>query len=256
MTTESMRSTIRYDYRDTRVLVTGGTSGIGEAIATAYAEAGADVTITGTRASSAEYPEKDLSRFRYLSLDLGNADAVAAVAAALPALDVLVSNAGTAFPGGRDEHDPDVFEEALRINLASGYRLAHHCRDALQKSHAPGGASVVGIASMTSYFGLELVPGYGAAKAGLVQLVKSLAIEWAPLGIRVNAVAAGLIDTRMTAPMLAEPSLRDPFLARTPMARPGLPAEIAGAVLFLTSSAASYVTGTTLIVDGGFSIRG
>jgi 3-oxoacyl-[acyl-carrier protein] reductase len=256
MSEPSHRSTVAYDYAGARVLVTGATSGIGEAIARAYATAGATVTVTGTRARREDYADKDLSGFRYLPLDLDDTDAIARTAAAMPELDILVNNAGTAFPGGRDEHDPDVFEQALRINLASAYRLAHSCRDTLARSRLPGGASVVGIASMTSFFGLELVPGYGAAKAGLVQLTKSLAIEWAALGIRVNAVAAGLIATRMTAPMLAEPSLRDPFLARTPLGRPGMPAEIAGAVLYLTSSAASYVTGTTLVVDGGFSIRG
>lgn len=256
MAETSSRPTVRFDYGGARVLVTGGTSGIGEGIARAYVAAGADVTITGTRASADEYEGKDFSGFRFLSLDVRDAKAIENVAEVIPSLDILVNNAGAAFPGGRDEHDPDVFEEALRINLTSAYRLARACHGKLTKSGLPGGASVIGIASMTSFFGLELVPGYGAAKAGLVQMTKTLAIEWATQRIRVNAVAAGLIRSRMTAPMLAEPSLGGPFLARTPLGREGRPDEIAGAVLFLTSSAATYVTGTTLVVDGGFSIRG
>lgn len=249
-------SHVRYDYRGVRVLVTGGTSGIGEGIARAYAAAGADVTITGTRASVGDYDGKDFSGFRYSRLDLRDVAAIDSLAVSLPALDVLVNNAGAAFPGGRDEYDPDVFEESLRINLAGAYRMAHACKDKLAASRIDGGASVIGLASMTSFFGNEYVPGYGAAKAGLAQLTKTLAIAWAPVRIRVNAVAAGLIRSNMTAAMLADEALTTPFMSRVPLARVGTPHDIAGAVLFLSSPAASYITGSTLVVDGGFSIRG
>jgi len=247
---------VTYDYRGVRVLVTGGTSGIGEGIARAYDAAGADVTITGTRPAVADYPDKDLAGFRYLQLDVRNAAGIEAVTRALPALDILVNNAGAAFPGGRSEYEPDVFEESLRINLAGAYRMAHACKDKLAASNLAGGASVIGLASMTSFFGNEYVPGYGAAKAGIAQLTKTLAIAWAAERIRVNAVAAGLIRSNMTAAMLADDALTAPFLSRVPLARVGTPHDIAGAVLFLTSPAAAYVTGSTLVVDGGFSIRG
>jgi 3-oxoacyl-[acyl-carrier protein] reductase len=247
---------VQYDYGEIRVLVTGGTSGIGEGIARAYAAAGAEVTITGTRERVAEYDGKDFSAFRYLPLDVRDAAAIEAVAATLPALDILVNNAGAAFPGGRDEYDPDVFEESLRINLAGAYRMAHACRAKLAKSTLEGGASIIGLASMTSFFGNEYVPGYGAAKAGISQLTKTLSIAWAADRIRVNAVAAGLIRTNMTAVMLADEALTTPFMSRVPMSRVGTPLDIAGAVLFLSSPAASYITGSTLVVDGGFSIRG
>jgi len=236
--------------------VTGGTSGIGEGIARAYAAAGADVTITGTRDRAADYEGKDFSGLRYLPLDVRDAAAIEAVAGALPALDVLVNNAGAAYPGGRDEYEPDVFEESLRINLAGAYRMARACRAQLAKSPLEGGASVIGLASMTSFFGNEYVPGYGAAKAGITQLTKTLAIAWAGERIRVNAVAAGLIRTNMTAAMLADETLTTPFMSRVPLSRVGTPSDIAGAVLFLSSAAASYITGSTLVVDGGFSIRG
>lgn len=247
---------VRYDYRGVRVLVTGGTSGIGEGIARAYAAAGAEVAITGTRGRAADYESKDFSGFRYLQLDVRDAEAIASVAGALPALDILINNAGAAYPGGRNEYEPDVFEESLRINLAGAYRMAHACKDKLAASRLEGGASVIGLASMTSFFGNEYVPAYGAAKAGIAQLTKTLAIAWAADGIRVNAVAAGLIRTQMTAAMLADEALTTPFLSRVPLARVGTPHDIAGAVLFLSSPAASYVTGSTLVVDGGFSIRG
>jgi len=244
----------RYDYRGARVLVTGGTSGIGAGIAAAYRDAGADVTITGTRGSSADY-DGDLSGYRYLTLQLTDDASIAAAAAALPELDILVNNAGGNF-AAENEYEPEVFERALRVNLTSAYRIARAVRPQLLRSSIAGGASVIGIASMTSYFGVEVVPGYGAAKGALVQLTKTLAIAWARDRIRVNAVAAGFIDTRMLTYFMSVPELTEPALARTPMKRFGSPADIAGAVLFLTSEAAAFVTGQTLPVDGGYSVMG
>lgn len=248
-------SHIEYDYRDSTVLVTGGSNGIGEGIARAYLEAGATVHITGTRAQATDY-DKDLSGFHYHRLDVRDNDAIAAVAAELPRLDVLINNAGASLPGGRSEYDPEVFEEALQINLVSAYRMSHACFEKLRDSTFPGGASVICLGSLTSLFGNEVVPGYGAAKAGLVQLCKTLGIAWAEDHIRVNAIAAGLIASNMTAAMLEAPDMIEPFLARTPMHRTGTPKDIAGAILFLTSPAAAYITGQTLAVDGGYSIRG
>ena len=236
------------------MLVTGGTSGIGEAIARAYAAAGADVTITGTRESAACY-DRDLAEFVYRQMHVENHEEVAAVAASLPALDILVNNAGAVYPGGKSEEDPDVFEQAVRINLFGAYRMAHACRDKLAASSRSGGASLIGVASMTSFFGNEAVPGYGAAKAALAQLTKTLAIAWARDGIRVNAVAAGLIETGMTKAMIAAQA-HEPYIQRTALGRIGTPCDVAGTVLFLTSSAAAYVTGQTWPVDGGYSIRG
>jgi len=245
---------VRYDYRGASVLVTGGTSGIGAGIAAAYRDAGAEVTITGTRVAATDY-EGDLSGYRYLQLSLTNNAQIEAVAAQLPRLDVLVNNAGANFMM-QNEYDPEVFEKGLQVNLASAYRMSRACREKLTASKLQGGASVIGIASLTSFFGLEVVPAYGAAKAGLVQLVKTLSITWAKQNIRVNAVAAGVTESRMTAQMLKIPAMMAPVLARTPLKRVGQPEDVAGAVLFLTSAAASYITGQTLLVDGGYSIVG
>jgi NAD(P)-dependent dehydrogenase (short-subunit alcohol dehydrogenase family) len=142
------------------------------------------------------------------------------------------------------------------MHLTSVYRLSRLCRDQLAASTLQAGASIIGIASMSSYFGIEVVPGYGAAKAGLVQLMKTFAVAWSRHKIRANAVAAGLIMTRQTAVFKEHPEMAAPMIARTPLGRLGEPAEIANAVLFLTSSAASYITGQTISVDGGFSVSG
>jgi NAD(P)-dependent dehydrogenase (short-subunit alcohol dehydrogenase family) len=245
---------VNYDYRGAEVLVTGGTSGIGAGIAAAFREAGAAVTITGTRAGASDYAD-DLSGFRYLQLNLTDKAQIAAVAAALPRLDILVNNAGANFML-QNEYDPEVFEKGLQVNLTSAYRLSQACRAKLAASKLAGGASVIGIASLTSFFGVEVVPAYGAAKAGLVQLVKTLGIAWAKENIRVNAVAAGITESRMTAQMLKVPAMMAPVLARTPLKRTGKPQDVAGAVLFLSSGAASFITGQTLLVDGGYSVVG
>lgn len=248
-------SNIQFDYSGAIVLVTGGSNGIGEGIARAYQAAGAEVHITGTRSAASDY-DKDLSGMHYHKLEVTDADNIQAVADALPALDILINNAGASLPGGKDEYDPEVFELALQINLTSTYRIAAALKEKLAASSFPAGASIIGMASMTSLFGNEVVPGYGAAKAGLVQLTKTLSISWADQGIRVNAIAAGLIESNMTAVMLTIDEMIDPFVQRTPMHRVGTPKDIAGAVLFLSSPAAAYITGQTLAVDGGYSIRG
>jgi len=250
----SATTTIRFDYTGTHVLVTGGTAGIGAGIAAAYRDAGAHVTITGTRPRATDYGAA-AEGYAYLPMRLTDNAEIAAVATALPRLDILVNNAGGNFMAD-DEFAPDVFERSVRVNLTGAYRLAHACLPQLSQSVLPGGASVIGLASLTSYFGTTYVPGYGAAKGGLVQLTKSLAMAWAARHVRVNAVAAGFIVSRMMGHFLATPSMAQPAIDRTPLKRLGKPADIAGAVLFLTSSAASFVTGQTLPVDGGYSIVG
>jgi 3-oxoacyl-[acyl-carrier protein] reductase len=244
-----------FDFAGARVLVTGGTSGIGFAIARAFHDAGATATVTGTRSNAAEY-DVDLSPFAYRRCRMTETAEIESVAASLDALDVLVNNAGQNLPGGRSEYEPEVFEEAVTVNLFGAFRMANALRGLLAASTFDGGASVVNLASMSSFFGVEIVPGYGAAKAAIVQTTKTLAVAWAKHGIRVNAVAPGVVETAMTAPMMKIEKLTAPLLARTPLGRFATPEEVAPAVLFLASPQARYITGHTLAVDGGFSIAG
>ena len=243
-----------FDYAGSRVLVTGGTSGIGHAIASAFRDAGATVTVTGTRGSVTDY-ESDLDTMSYQQLAMTDRDAIESFARSVSTLDVLVNNAGANFPGGRDEWEPDVFEESVALNLSGAFRLTTGVRDALCASSNAGGASVVNIVSMSAFLSVPIVPGYGSGKAGLLQLTRNLAALWAPDAIRVNAVAPGVIDTRMTAPMKGIPALLDETLAHVPMGRWGTVDEVAPAVLYLCSEQASYITGHALAVDGGYLIH-
>lgn len=241
---------VSFDYAGATVLVTGGTSGIGLACAEGYRDAGAEVIITGRKAAAADY-DGDLSGMAYRQLDVGNREALLELADSLSKLDILVNNAGGA---QGDEWAHDGFDQSIAVNLASVFHFSTACKDLLAASEFPGGASVIGIASMTSYFGFEFTPGYGPAKAGLVQMMKTFGMSWGQLGIRANAVAAGLTRSNLTAftfdhmDDMVQETLRRQGLKRT-----GVPEDIAGAVLFLTSPAAAWITGQTLPVDGGFT---
>ncbi|WP_097093784.1 SDR family NAD(P)-dependent oxidoreductase [Novosphingobium sp. Chol11] len=249
-------NSMHHDFSGAKVLVTGGTSGIGAATAAAYRAAGAEVTITGTRASADRY-DADLSGYCYLPMDIEDGDSIGAMAAQVPALDILINNAGMALPSlGLDEYEPDVFARAVNMLLVGAFRVSQRLTDRLIASDLKGGASIVSIASMSSFFGIAIVPGYGAAKTGLVGLTRTLAVKYGPQGVRVNAVAAGLTRSGMTAGTFAQDAWTAPTLGRTPLGRLGDPEDISSAILFLTSGDASWITGQTLAVDGGYTVAG
>ena len=233
------------------VLVTGGSSGIGAAIARAFAAEGCHVVATGVNQAEVAKAKSDaaFAAIETRVLDVRDRAAVVALLAGIDTLDVLVNCAGSIRRGGA-EHDPEVFAEVLDINLTGTMRV---CAAARGKLAARRGC-IVNTASMLSFFGAGLVPGYSASKGGIAQLTKSLAIAYAAEGIRVNAVAPGWIATPLTEPLHSDPARSDPIVARTPLGRWGTPEDVAGPVLFLASPAARFVTGVILPVDGGYLI--
>lgn len=245
-----MTARVTFDFTGTSALITGATSGIGHTVALLFRDAGAEVTVTGTKASAADY-DTDLSGMTYRQLSLADPDSITALARDIATLDVLINNAGANFPGGLDESKPDGFEAAVQVNLLGPFRLTVALHRALRASTAAGGASVVNLASMSALRAVTMVPGYSAAKSGIINLTRNLAVKWAPHGIRVNAVAPGVIQTPMTALMSAVPEIADAERAHVPLDRFGTPAEIAPTVAFLCTEQCSYTTGAVLVVDGG-----
>ncbi|HYB83307.1 MAG TPA: SDR family oxidoreductase [Mycobacterium sp.] len=188
-----MTAQVSFDFTGTAVLITGGTSGIGHATAVLFRDAGAEVAVTGTKPTVTDY-EADLSGMAYHQLQITDHDSVDALAQRFTKLDVLVNNAGANFPGGLDESKPDGFDASVALNLTGPYRLTVALYKALKASTAVGGASVVNLASMSALRAVPLVPGYGAAKAGIVCLTRNLAAKWAGKGSSYTSGAVFVVD--------------------------------------------------------------
>lgn len=236
-------------FRGRAVLVSGGTSGIGSAIARAFVAAGAEVTATGALPREVEAAAADplLATARCRVLDVRDPAAVTSLVPGLGRLDMVINCAGII--RRQAELDPEVFADVVDVNLNGTMRVCAAARPLLKAS---GEGAIVNTASMLSFFGGGLVPGYAASKGGVAQLTKSLAIAFAPDGIRVNAVAPGWIETPLTAGIQQDPTRHAAIRDRTALKRWGRPEDIVGAVMFLTSPAAAYVTGIVLPVDGGY----
>lgn len=241
-----MSDTRGFDFTGATVLVIGASrAGIGASIARAFQDAGATVAITGVEPAP---DPADADRFAYTQLDVTDTDAVEAFAASHAHVDVLVNCAAITRRG--EEMAPDFFSHVLDVNLTGSLR----CARAMHPGLKAASGKVINIASMYARFGSPRNPAYGASKAGVEQLTKSLAIAWAQDGIRVNAIAPGFIVTEQSARARQDEAFVKTVEARTPLGRWGDPQDIAGAALFLASPASAFMTGTCLPVDGGYSI--
>ncbi|HMS77949.1 MAG TPA: glucose 1-dehydrogenase [Burkholderiaceae bacterium] len=240
-------------------IVTGGAAGIGRAIATGFAAFGADVAIIdrdarGAAEAAAAIAAETGRRVSSHAADASVTDEVeAAMAGAIDALghlDVLLNAAGHNLRKPLLEFERDEFDALLHVHVTGAFLT---CRAAGRHMCARGRGSIVNIASILSSVGRTGVVPYAAAKGGLLQLTRAFALEMAPHGVRVNAIAPGFIDTPLT--RTHDPEVRRQVSGATPMGRFGRPDELVGAAVFLASDASSFVTGASLTVDGGWTAQ-
>jgi 3-oxoacyl-[acyl-carrier protein] reductase len=249
---EPVRFARALDFTGKTVLVVGGSSGIGNGIAQSFRELGAQVHVWGTRGEAADYSAdegSDLTGLHYAQVDVSSQAAIDAVQVPFERLDVLVLAQGTLLYK-RAEFEMGGFEKVVRINLTSMMACALKFQPMLRESRG----ALIMLSSTTGFRSSRGNPAYAASKSAVVGLTGTLADAWAADGIRVNGIAPGLVDTKLTKVTTGSAARLDAALARIPLGRVGLPEEMAGAVVFLASPLASYVVGQTLIVDGGLTL--
>jgi 3-oxoacyl-[acyl-carrier protein] reductase len=237
------------DFGGKQVLVVGGSSGIGNGIAQAFRARGALVHVCGTRATASDYSPGEGSHLEglgYSQLDVGSAQAIETFSPPFDKLDVLVLAQGAVIYR-RGEFQMEGFRKVLEVNLMSLMACATKFHTMLSASKG----SLIIVSSTAAYHSTMGNPAYNASKTGAVGLTRTLAQAWAEDGIRVNGIAPGLVDTKMTRVTTSNPKRLEGAIERIPLKRLGTPADMAGAALFLASPLASYVLGQTIVVDGG-----
>jgi 2-dehydro-3-deoxy-D-gluconate 5-dehydrogenase len=250
-----------FDLSGRVALVTGGNGGIGLGMARGMAEAGAAIAIAGRNVAKSEAAAADIAklgvRTAVLEVDVAKEAScrkmVDDAVKSLGRLDILVNNAGINIRKAADQMALAEWQQVIDINLTSAFICSHAAYPRMKEA---GGGKIINIGSMLSIFGAPFAPAYGASKGGIVQLTKSLAVTWAKDNIQVNAVLPGWIDTELTKKARAEVSgLNAMVLMRTPAKRWGKPEDHAGVAVFLASRASDFVTGTSIPVDGGYSVQ-
>lgn len=240
------------DFTGRTVLVVGGSSGIGNGIAQGFRARGAEVHVWGTRPSAADYAGvegSDLMGLAYAQVDVADRDAIADTIPDFERLDVLVLCQGTVVYR-RGEFERAGWDQVMAVNLDSLMACAAKFHDML----AAAKGSIIIVSSVSGFQANRGNPAYAASKAGAVSLTKTLGQAWAGDGIRVNGLAPGLVDTKLTKVTTEHPDRLRGALSRIPAGRMGELADMAGAALFLASPLAAYVVGQTLVVDGGLSL--
>ena len=240
------------DFTGKRVLVVGGSSGIGNGIAQSFRARGATVEVWGTRASADDYDAadgSDLTGLTYQQVDIGSPEAITSATLSSDSLDVLVLSQGiVAYK--RAEFERDGWDKVMSVNLDSLIHLSEKFRAKLADTQG----SIIIISSVSGIRANIGNPAYAASKAGAISLTKTLGQAYARDGIRVNGIAPGLDDTKLTKVTTENPDRMKGALRSIPLRRAGEPEEIAGGVLFLASPLASYVCGQTIFVDGGMTL--
>ena len=234
--------------------ITGGGRGLGKAMALHLARCGANVWISGRNADTLEAARSEaLSNgliLHPLVMDVSNLDTIreafSRIASESQTLDVLVNNAGDETLRACDDVDEALWDRLLDTNLKGPFFVAQQAARLM-----PDGGSIINLASLTSAAGVAKAVPYSASKSGILGLTRSLAVEWAPRGIRVNALAPGYFHTDMTDTFFRNDAWREKMLSSIPLARFGLPDDLAGPLQFLCSTASAYITGQVLYVDGG-----
>jgi len=237
------------DFSGKQVLVVGGSSGIGNGVAQAFRAKGARVAVCGTRANAADYSPDEgshLDGLDYFKLDVSDPLAIEKFNPAFETLDVLVQAQGAVIYR-RGEFEMPGFREVLEVNLMSLMACATKFHPMLRQAKG----SLIIVSSTAAYHSTKGNPAYNASKTGAVGLTRTLGEAWAEDGIRVNGIAPGLVDTKMTKVTTSNPKRLEGAIERIPLKRLGTPADMAGAALFLASPLASYIVGQTLVVDGG-----
>lgn len=235
------------------VLVIGGSSGIGNGIARAFLDCGATVHVWGTRPDAASYDGidgSDLTGLHYAQVDVADPDAVAAWQPPFDRLDILVQSQGTVVYR-RGEFEREGWDRVMAVNLDSVMAVSTKFRPMLA---ADSGGSIIVVSSISGFQANIGNPAYSASKAGAISLVRVLAKAWAGEGIRVNGIAPGLVDTKLTKATTDHPERVEKALAAIPRGRIGQPQDMANAALFLASPLADYIAGQTIVVDGGLSL--
>lgn len=240
------------DFTGRVVVVTGGSGGIGNGIACAFRDCGAEVIVTGTREADA-YPESDLSNMRYHRLDAGDDDSVARFADTVERCDVLVNSLGMVVYK-KQEYQIATFRRVIDVNLNGVMHLCLRFHDRLAARDGKAAGSIVNISSLSGQFSTRNNPAYSASKGGLDALTRTLAEAWGRDGIRVNGIAPGFVKTKMTEVSWANEGISENIERHTPLGRWGAPEDMAGAALFLASPLAAFMTGQTITVDGGLSL--
>lgn len=249
-----------FDLTGKRAVVTGGGGGLGRGVAVALAVAGAVVVVVGrdrarledTCAAAAAAGALAVPHVADVTSPGAFESALDAAAARADRIDVLVNCAGIQLRKPALDVTPDDWDEMIDTNL----KAVFFCCQAAARRMGDAGGSIINVTSLTEFIGIPTLSIYGACKGGVAQMTRAMAVEWAARGVRVNAVAPGRIRTPMTEQLFQDDETRESFLRLIPMARLGRASDIGNAAVFLASDASSYITGQTVVVDGGWMAAG